>query len=233
MHPTITLLIFASFVISAYTKKALIIVDVQNDFLPGGSLAVEKADQVIPIFNRLRKEVKWDKIYQTQDWHPADHVSFIENNEGAKPFSTITLKNGKEQRMWPAHCVQETTGAEFHPSLIVDDTDIIIRKGMNKNVDSYSGFFDNDMTSQTELHAKLQEHGIDEVYVGGVALDVCVMSTCVHAVELGYKTYLIEDASRGLSEETNKAAIDKLKGLGVVILNSTDLIQQDNKKDEL
>jgi nicotinamidase/pyrazinamidase len=214
-------------------KRALIIVDVQNDFLPGGSLAVANADEVVPVFNKLRNEAKWDKIYQTQDWHPADHVSFVNNHDGAEVFSTITLPNGSEQRMWPSHCVQNTPGADFHPELIVGEDDIIVQKGKNQAVDSYSGFFDNDKGSQTELHEKLQEHNIDEVFVGGVALDVCVMSTCVDAVSLGYKTHLVVDASRGLSEESNNAAIERLRNLGVDIVYSTDIIAKDAQKDEL
>ncbi|KAL0487456.1 pyrazinamidase/nicotinamidase [Acrasis kona] len=220
----VTLLLLAHL---SSAKRALIIVDVQNDFLPGGSLAVSEADKVVPVFNKLRKEAHWDKIFQTQDWHVEKHVSFVNNHEGAEVFSTVKLEDGTEQRMWPAHCVQNTKGAEFHPDLIVEETD-----EKNQTVDSYSGFFDNNKASQTELHEKLQEENITEVYIGGVALDVCVMSTCVHAVELGYKTYVIEDASKGLSKESVDAALAKLVSLGVTVVNSSDIIMPSNK-DEL
>jgi nicotinamidase/pyrazinamidase len=125
--------------------------------------------------------------------------------------------------LWPIHCVQGSNGAKFHPKLVVKDTDVIIQKGADPKVDSYSGFFDNDGKTQTELHSKLQERGIKALFIGGLALDVCVTYTCLDAKKLGYDTYFIHDASRGLGAEQNQAALDKLRAAGVHIIESTNL----------
>jgi nicotinamidase/pyrazinamidase len=202
--------------------RALIVVDVQNDFCPGGSLTVPNGDQVVPVFNQIRDSVHWDGILLTQDWHPANHVSFAVNHN-ATEFSTITLPNGSKQVMWPTHCVQGSKGAQFRSDLIVKNTDVIVQKGSNPNVDSYSGFFDNDGKSQTELDAKLKEKNIKAVFIGGLALDVCVTYTCLDAKKLGYDTYLVLDASRGLGEAQNAAALDKLRAAGVQIIESKDI----------
>jgi nicotinamidase/pyrazinamidase len=125
--------------------------------------------------------------------------------------------------MWPNHCVQDTKGSEFHPDLIIESTDEVIKKGMNPKIDSYSGFFDNNSSEKTELEQKLKENGITDVYIGGIALDVCVLFTCMDAKKLGFNTFFIQDASRGLGEEQNKQAIEKMKKAGIVIINSNQI----------
>jgi len=205
-------------------KRALIIVDVQNDFCPGGSLAVDNGDSIIPVINQLRNQVNWDLIVLTQDYHPSDHVSFASNNKGATLFSTVKLEDGLDQVMWPNHCVQGTTGADFHPSLTVDDgNDVIVTKGTNPKVDSYSGFFDNEKKQKTELDSVLKQENITDVYVTGLALDYCVKYTALDAVPLGYQTFLVADASKGLSEQGEQEAIEQLKNAGVQIVQSSDI----------
>ncbi|KAL0480726.1 hypothetical protein AKO1_007023 [Acrasis kona] len=227
MLTRILILLFVTMALAVYAKndkKALLIIDVQKDFCKSGSLEVPNADEVVPIFNNLRSSVKWDSVMLTADWHPEKHVSFASTHE-VKEFTEIVLPNGSKQMMWPDHCVQRTDGAKFHSDLVVKKSDVIVHKGTNLNVDSYSGFFDNDGESQTELNFKLQERGIKSVYIGGLALNVCVTYTCLDAVKLGFKTHLILDASRGLGDAQNKAAIKKLKAAGVIIINSRDIIR--------
>lgn len=200
--------------------RALIIVDVQNDFCANGSLSVPDADAVVPVFNSIRQKSTFDKIYLTRDYHPANHSSFASNNNDAPLFSLVKLECGTDQVMWPNHCIQGTKGSEFHPDLVVEGTDEIILKGMNTKVDSYSGFFDNNAMEKTDLEQKLKENSITDVYIGGIALDVCVLFTCMDAKKLGFNTFFIQDASRGLGEEQNKEAIEKMKKAGIRIINS-------------
>ena len=202
-------------------RKALVIVDVQNDFCEGGSLTVPKGDDVVPVFNELRRTGKWDLIVLTQDWHPTNHTSFAANHNETV-FNVITLDDGVQQVMWPTHCVQGTSGADFHPQLTIDHkTDIVVQKGTNPLVDSYSGFFDNNRKQQTELDQILKEHNITDVYIGGLALDVCVKFTALDAVSLGYNAYLLLDASRGLGEKQVEEAIEQLKQSGVQIIHNS------------
>jgi nicotinamidase/pyrazinamidase len=205
-------------------QQALIIVDVQNDFCPGGSLAVQGGDEIVQVFNTLRQQHSWDLIVLTQDWHPSNHTSFA-SNHNETTFNVIKLNDGTDQVMWPTHCVQGTKGAQFHSELIVDyKSDIVIQKGTNDQVDSYSGFFDNNQKQQTELDNVLKKHGITHVYIGGIALDVCVKYTALDAIRLGYNTFLIEDACRGLGEEQNQKALAEMRDAGVHIINSTQLL---------
>jgi nicotinamidase/pyrazinamidase len=194
--------------------RALIIVDVQNDFCPGGALAVPGGDQVVPVINRLQPQ--YDLVVATQDWHPADHGSFAANHTGCKPGDVVDL-GGLPQILWPIHCVQETPGAEFHPSLSLNRIACVFRKGTNPQIDSYSGFFDNGHRASTGLAEYLRERSVDVVHVCGLATDYCVRFTALDAVELGLQTHLLEDACRGVELHTGDVdrAIDEMHHRGV------------------
>jgi len=199
--------------------KALIIVDVQNDFCPGGSLAVAGGDEIIPVINALMPSFPF--VAATMDWHPADHVSFVENHPGDELFSTVTV-DGIEQVLWPAHCIAGTQGAEFHPEINTVPIDLFIRKGTKSNLDSYSAFFENDRKSPTGLTGALQDLGVKEVYLCGLATDVCVYFSAVDAQRLGFTTYLVENASRGVNvpEGNLTKALNDMKNQGIYIINS-------------
>ena len=198
--------------------KALIIVDVQNDFCPGGALAVKEGDQIVPIINKIMS--KFDLVVATQDWHPKNHKSFASNN-GKKVGEVIDL-NGLKQILWPDHCVQGSKGAEFVAKLDAKRIDRIFQKGTDPEIDSYSGFFDNGHKKRTGLDDYLRKKGVDEVYIVGLATDYCVKFTALDAVELGFKTYLIQDACRGvnLNNHDSDEAIQGMKTKGVGIISS-------------
>lgn len=177
--------------------KALIIVDVQNDFLPGGALAVDKGDLVIPTINRLQEN--FELVVATQDWHPAEHKSFASQHEGRSAFEEITL-NGLPQVLWPDHCVQETKGAAFSSQLDQKRIEAISRKGMEINIDSYSGFFDNGRKKATGLGAYLKGRGATSVFVAGLAADYCVYFTALDALELGFESSIITDATKAIDQ---------------------------------
>jgi nicotinamidase/pyrazinamidase len=200
--------------------KALVIVDVQNDFCPGGALPVPEGDQVVPIINRLQPE--FDLVLATQDWHPADHGSFAANHPGGRPGEQIELA-GLSQILWPVHCVQNTPGAELHAGLDRSRIVRVFRKGMDPNVDSYSGFFDNGRRASTGLDDYLKGRGVSDVYVCGLATDYCVKFTALDAVGLGFKTHLVEDACRGveLREGDVRRAIQQMREQGVVAIKAT------------
>lgn len=178
--------------------KTLIVVDVQNDFIPGGTLAVPNGNEVVPVINALLP--KFDLIVATQDWHPATHKSFASNHEGREVFETIDL-NGLEQKLWPDHCVQNTFGAELHRELNSGPIEAVFRKGMDPEIDSYSGFYDNGHKKTTGLAGYLREKGAKDIYLCGLAADICVYFTLVDALDEGFSTTLIEDASRALDVE--------------------------------
>lgn len=166
------------------TKSALIIVDVQNDFCDGGSLEVKGGSDIVPLINEIREKYKFDEIYLTSDWHPDDHCSFAKNNPGSELFKAVVLpKTNVTQVMWPTHCVAGTKGAEFHPKLVVDPKDRIIRKGQNVDWDSYSGFGMED--DETSLGKDLSESKIEKVFVVGLAFDYCVGNTALDAAKKG------------------------------------------------
>jgi len=200
--------------------KALILVDLQNDFCNFGALAVKGGNDVIPIANRLME--KFELVVATQDWHPADHESFAAVHYFRQPGQVMNL-HGLEQVLWPIHCVQGTFGAEFVQELNTNKITKVFPKGTDKTVDSYSGFFDNGKRGDTGLHAYLQEKNVTEVYVMGLALDYCVKFTATDAVELGYKTHLILDGTRAVNLEPNdgEKAVDFLKSLGVTVIESS------------
>ena len=203
--------------------KALIIVDVQNDFIPGGALAVKEGDQVVPIINELQQ--KFDFIVATQDWHPADHGSFAANHSNRKIGEFIEL-NGVQQILWPVHCVQETKGAEFHPDLKTEKCKAVFKKGTNPKVDSYSGFFDNNRMGDTGLCSFLKENGIEEVFVCGLATDYCVKFTVLDAISEGFKTTLIADATRAVNIQENDdlKAIREMSASGAKVVLADEIL---------
>lgn len=203
-------------------KKALILVDLQNDFIPGGALAAPDGDQVIPVANTIME--KFDLVVATQDWHPADHGSFASQYPGKKPGEFVTL-NGLEQILWPDHCVQNTRGAEFVAGLDISQITHVIQKGMDKNIDSYSGFFDNDHRKATGLGDYLDSRGIDELAVMGLATDYCVKFTALDARELGFTTALIREGVRGVEINAGDCgkALRAMEEAGVKIISVEDL----------
>lgn len=196
--------------------KALILVDIQNDFCPGGALAVRQGDKIIPLVNQLQKE--FPLVVATQDFHPLNHKSFASNNPGTTVGEMGEL-NGLPQVMWPNHCVQGTSGAEFHPGLKLNSVRKIFKKGTNPEVDSYSGFFDNDQKTATGLGDYLKQAGVTEVTVVGLALDYCVKATALDARRLGFKTTVIISATKAvnLNPGDDQKAIKELQDAGVII----------------
>ncbi|SDD46147.1 nicotinamidase/pyrazinamidase [Algoriphagus faecimaris] len=204
------------------SNSALIIVDVQYDFLPGGALAVHQGDEIIPVINMLQAE--FDLILATQDWHPADHKSFAANHEGKNVGDFIQLE-GLKQILWPVHCVQDSEGAKFHKDLDQSRWAGIFQKGKNPKVDSYSGFFDNARRGDTGLGDFLKSKGIEKVYVCGLAQDYCVKFTALDAISLGFDTFLIADATRpvNLNPSDGDQALVDLKSAGVKVILSTQI----------
>lgn len=174
---------------------ALLVVDVQRGFTPGGNLAVANADQIIPNINLLGQHFK--HIILTQDWHPDNHISFADNHPGKAAYDSIQLDYGS-QVLWPKHCVQGTRDAELHPDLNLPQAQLIIRKGFHPQIDSYSAFMEADRKTMTGLAGYLRERGIDTVFVVGIATDFCVAWTAIDACKLGFKTYVIADATKGI-----------------------------------
>lgn len=197
--------------------KALLLIDIQNDFLPGGALAVTDGDQVIPVANRLMSQ--FPLVVATQDWHPSDHRSFASQHPGRNVGEVINL-DGLEQVLWPDHCVQGSVGAQFAPELNLNAIDYVIQKGTDVFIDSYSGFFDNDHRKSTELDKLLRDHGITEVQIVGLATDYCVKFTALDAVSLGFKTSVVLEGIRGveLSQGDCAKAIDEMRSAGIEII---------------
>lgn len=202
------------------TMKTLILVDVQNDFTAGGALAVPGGDGIIEPINRIQD--RFELVIATQDWHPLDHVSFASNHEGKKPFDVIDL-NGMEQTLWPNHCIQGSRGAEFHPGLETNRIETVFRKGMAREIDSYSGFYDNGHRKTTGLAGYLREKGAEDLYFGGLAADICVYFTIRDALEKGFKVTLIADAVCPLVEEEYDEKRRELREQGVDIIKSGEL----------
>ena len=202
--------------------RALILVDIQNDFLPGGALAVPDGDAVVPVANRVQP--RFDLVLATQDWHPANHGSFAANHANRRPGETIDLA-GLPQILWPVHCVQGTPGAEFAPGLDFSPVRRVFPKGTNPSVDSYSGFFDNGRRQATGLADYLRDQHVNEVYILGLATDYCVKWTALDARELGFETYLITDGCRGvnLAPEDSARALGEMRAAVVHLLESKEL----------
>lgn len=203
-------------------KSALILIDIQNDFCPNGALAVNEGDQIIPIVNKLQE--KFETIIATQDWHPTDHKSFAVNHEG-KSVGEIIKLGDTNQILWPVHCTQNSFGSEFSKELKTENITKIFQKGMNKEIDSYSGFFDNDHKSETGLNDYLKENNIEELYITGLATDYCVKFTTMDALSLGFKVNLVVDACRGvnLSDGDVEKAIEEMKNAGAKIITSDEV----------
>jgi nicotinamidase/pyrazinamidase len=200
-------------------QDVLLVVDVQNDFCPGGALAVPDGDQVVPLVNALGQ--RFQHVVVTQDWHPADHASFASQHPGRRPFETIALGYGP-QTLWPDHCVQGTPGAAFHPALAVPQAELILRKGFRRAIDSYSAFRENDRATPTGLASYLKERGLTRVYLAGLATDYCVAYSALDAVAAGFEAVVVEDACRGIDLEGSLArALDELRAAGVAIVQSS------------
>jgi nicotinamidase/pyrazinamidase len=202
--------------------NALIIVDLQNDFLPGGALAVPGGDEVIPLANELQR--RFDVVLVTQDWHPPDHGSFAANHPGKKPGDRIML-DGMEQILWPVHCVRNTRGAEFAPSFSTTRIAHVFHKGIDPRIDSYSTFFDNAHRRSTGLTDYLKDRSIKDIYLLGLALDYCVKYSALDARQLGLNTHVVLDGCRGIDLQPGDLdrAVDEMKRVGATILQSGDL----------
>ncbi|WP_027126445.1 bifunctional nicotinamidase/pyrazinamidase [Gelidibacter mesophilus] len=200
--------------------KTLLIIDVQNDFMPGGSLAVPDGDKIVPIINSIQH--KFDLVVASQDWHPQDHVSFASNHEGKSNFDVIEI-HGKPQTLWPNHCVQGTDGADFHANLDTQKWETIFRKGTDKDIDSYSAFYDNGHLKSTGLTGYLKEKGVSQLFLCGLAADICVYFSTYDAFKEGFACFFIEDASRPLDFEEFEKLKEKMTYLGIQIISSADI----------
>lgn len=202
-------------------NQALIVVDVQNDFLETGSLPVPEGSKVIPVINKVMP--LFQTVVLTQDWHPAEHKSFASNHEDKKPYDVTTMPYG-QQVLWPVHCVQNSKGAELAEALEVKGTEFNVRKGTNPEVDSYSAFFEADGKSKTILADWLRDQGITEVFLCGLATDFCVSWSALDAVKEGFKTFIIEDACRGINVGGSmEAAKQQWKDKGIETVSSDSL----------
>lgn len=203
--------------------RTFILVDIQNDFCPGGALPVEEGDRIVSIINRLQPH--FDVIVATKDWHPADHGSFFSSHRGRKAGDIVDL-NGIPQILWPPHCLQRTSGAEFREDLETHCIRAVFFKGTDRAIDSYSTFFDNARRRSTGLEDYLRASGIREVYIAGLATDYCVKFSAFDAVALGFKTSVIEDACRGvnLSRGDDEKALAEMRSRGIAIVRSQDIL---------
>jgi len=197
--------------------KTLLIIDVQNDFMPSGSLPVPNGDLIVPIINEMLP--KFDLIIGTQDWHPSNHISFASNHKGKSNFDEIEI-HGKPQTLWPDHCVQGTEGAEFHPDLNTESFEAIFRKGTNKNIDSYSAFYDNEHLKSTGLASYLKEKGTTELFLCGLASDICVYFSIYDAFKEGFNCTFIEDASKVLDNEVFQKLKAEMVDMGIKMVTS-------------
>ena len=184
----------------------LLVVDIQNDFCPGGALAVPRGDEVVPLVNRLAQRFR--HVVLTQDWHPRGHHSFASTYPGRRPYETITLPYGS-QILWPDHCVQGTAGAEFHKDLDIPHAELILRKGYRREIDSYSAFFENDHTTPTGLGGYLRERGFSRVFLAGLAFDFCVRYSAEDARQQGFEVVVVEEACRGIDIQGSVAETRK------------------------
>lgn len=201
--------------------KALLLIDIQNDFVPGGRLAVPGGDAILPLVNAL--QARFDLVVATQDWHPAGHQSFASSHPGRAPFEQIDL-HGLPQTLWPDHCVQDTPGAALHPDLSTGHVEAIFRKGMAPDIDSYSAFFDNGHRKATGLTAYLHGRGVTDVYLAGLAGDYCVYFSALDAQAEGFITHVITDATRSIDDAGFRAALAALQTKGVHLVESNALL---------
>ena len=201
------------------SDELLLVIDVQNDFCPGGALAVDDGDAVVPVINGLMQ--RFDHVVLTQDWHPPGHSSFATSHPGSSPFQTKTVSYG-EQTLWPDHCVQGTTGAGFHPGLNVDRAELVIRKGFRPEINSYSAFHENDRRTPTGLAGYLRERGMRRIFIAGLATDFCVYYSAIDARRLGFDVVLLEPGCRAIDlagsleaahRDMAEAGVQRLAGL--------------------
>ena len=202
-------------------QDVLLVVDVQNCFVPGGNLPVKEGDQIVPLINRLAKA--YEHVVLTQDWHTPGHISFASSHPGKKPFETVSLPYGT-QVLWPDHCVQGTADANLHPALDIPHAELIIRKGYRKQMDSYSAFFEADGKTPTGLTGYLKDRGLNQVFLVGLATDFCVAWSAMDARKAGFGALVIEDACRGIDADGSLAKAWKdMLGAGVKRIKSSDL----------
>lgn len=195
-------------------RDVLIVVDIQNDFCPGGPLSVPRGDEIIPLINRLAR--RFPNVVLTQDWHPPDHLSFASTHPGKKPYDSIIVDYGP-QILWPDHCVRTTPGADFHKDLDIPHAALVLRKGIDRKIDSYSTFYENDRKTPTGLVGYLRDRGFTRVFLAGLALDFCVRYSAEDAHREGFEVMVIEDACRGIDVNGSMAATrESLSKLGVV-----------------
>ena len=200
---------------------ALLVIDVQNDFCPGGKLAVAGGDEVVPVIQKIAP--LFEHVLLTQDWHPAAHQSFASSHEGKHPFEQIDLSYGP-QTLWPDHCVQGSSGAEFHPGLKLPQAELILRKGFRREIDSYSAFFENDRTTATGLASYLKERGIKRVFLAGLAYDYCVGFSALDARRLGLPAVILRDATRAIDLNGSVARMEaEFATTGVEVIDSREL----------
>lgn len=200
--------------------KTLIIVDAQNDFMPGGTLEISDGDKIIPVINSIQN--KFDLVIATQDWHPENHSSFASNHTGKSLFDKVEIE-GREQTLWPNHCVQETAGARFHPEIHTNRWEAIFRKGTDPNIDSYSAFYDNGHLKSTGLAGYLREKGASQLFFCGLAADICVYYSIYDAFKEGFACFLIEDASKPLDEDGFEKMKEEIEYLGIQIISSEEI----------
>ncbi len=206
-----------------YKKSALLIVDMQYDFMEGGSLEVKDANHIVKTINRLAQQ-DWGVVVASKDWHPQNHISFASNNKGKKVFEMITLPDKTQQVMWPDHCVQGTQGAGIHKDIDVSRIQHIVLKGQNPQVDSYSAFFDNNHLEKTEMDNILKTHDINTIYVAGLARDYCVRWTAIDGQQLGYETYFIWDVTKPVNPASDEDVLKELKEYHIKIIQAKELI---------
>ena len=202
-------------------RDVLLVVDVQNDFCPGGALAVPDGDRVVDVINRLGR--RFAHVVLTQDWHPAGHASFASQHPGRKPFETVTLDYGA-QTLWPDHCVQDTPGAAFHAGLALPHAALVLRKGFRRAIDSYSAFRENDQRTVTGLAAYLKERDLARVYLAGLATDYCVAYSALDAVAAGFTAVVVEDACRAIDLDGSLAqALSRMRAAGVTLTRAAEV----------
>ncbi|HWA60478.1 MAG TPA: bifunctional nicotinamidase/pyrazinamidase [Caulobacteraceae bacterium] len=202
-------------------RDVLLLVDVQNDFCPGGALAVPGGDEIVPLANRLAS--RFAHVVLTQDWHPPGHASFASTHPGAKPYDVVPFAYGP-QVLWPDHCVQGTPGAAFHPGLSVPHAELVLRKGFHRGVDSYSAFFENDHGTPTGLGAYLRERGFTRIVLAGLAFDFCVLWSAEDGRRLGFEVAVVGDACRSLDLGGSDAdARQRLAAIGAALIGSADI----------
>jgi len=203
-------------------RDVLLVVDIQNDFCPGGGLAVPRGDEVVPLVNRLA--AKFAHVVLTQDWHPRGHLSFASSHPGTKPYQTIEVSYGT-QVLWPDHCVQGTAGAAFRDDLHIDRAELVLRKGYHRDIDSYSAFYENDRKTRTGLAGYLRERGFARVFLAGLAYDFCVRYSAEDAKREGFEAIVIEDACRGIDVDGSMAATRALFAtLGVRSVMANEIV---------